>query len=147
LDLRHHLKRMEDVLAQALEHEPSIAELSARTGCERRGSRGRDRRSGSAASCILEEVSEGSEGEATQALAERIGAIDPVFEVYGTAHRRSPGVEALPPELRDILEQRYFQGATPQEVERQLGIAQISGCPPGTAGAGTLAAGVAAKTF
>jgi len=58
-------------------------------------------------------------------LAERIGAIDPVFEVTEQRIVVRQAVEALPPELRDILEQRYFQGATPQEVARQLGIAQI----------------------
>ncbi len=124
-DLRHHMKRMEDVLAQALEREPSIAELSARTGVSEEEVAGAIGVQDLLYPVSLEEVYEGSEGEATQALAERIGAIDPVFEATEQRIVVRQAVEELPSELRNILEQRYFLGATPQEVARQLGIAQI----------------------
>lgn len=124
-DLCHRLKRAADSLAQALEREPSILELSVQLGVSEEEVAGAMNVPDLMHPLSLDQVYEGSEGESTQALADRIGAMDPVFEVAEQRIAVRQAMESLPTELKEILELRYFQGLTPQEVARKIGKSHI----------------------
>jgi RNA polymerase sigma-B factor len=123
-DLRHHLKRMEDALMQELGRSPSVAELAVRAGVSEEEVSDVTGISNALSPLSLDAVYEGSDGEPTQGLLERIGTTDPVFDAAEQRIVVRQAVERLPTDLRRILLRRYFQDRSPQEVARQLGVSQ-----------------------
>jgi RNA polymerase sigma-B factor len=123
-DLCHHLKRMEDALVQELGRAPSVAELAVRAGVSEKEMADATGVSNALRPLSLDAVYEGSEGESTQGLMEKIGTTDPVFEATEQRIAVRQAIDKLPTDLRDILQRLYFQGWTSQEVAWKLGVSQ-----------------------
>jgi RNA polymerase sigma-B factor len=124
-ELRPHVIRMTDTLAQELGREPGIPELAERLDVSEEDVVGAKAVQDMLCPVSLDDLQEGQEGEGAEAVGARIGAIDPQFETLELRIVVRQAMERLPSHLRDILERRYFQGLSEQEVGRQLGVSQM----------------------
>jgi RNA polymerase sigma-B factor len=120
-----HQKRMADALADRLGREPTVAELASWLGVSEEDVAGTMAIKDLLHPLSLDDVREGADGEETEALSGRIGAIDPLFEATEQRIMVGQALAGLPAELRDIIERRYFRGQPPEEVARQVGVSRL----------------------
>jgi RNA polymerase sigma-B factor len=124
-ELRPRLEQARERLAQALGREPTLPELAARLAVSEEEVAGA---LGVQELCYPRPLDEPratpEEGE-PESLAGRIGGADPRLEAVEQRVAVRQAMEALPARLREILQRRYFQGWSQQEVGRELGLSQM----------------------
>jgi RNA polymerase sigma-B factor len=124
-ELRSRLRQVADALAQALGREPSIAEMAAQLGASEQDVVGAMAVQDLLYPRSLEDLQGGPEGEETEALGDRLGALDPWLEAADLRIMLAAALDRLAPRLRRIIERRYFQGFSQQEVARQECLSQM----------------------
>jgi RNA polymerase sigma-B factor len=124
-DLYRPLQRLREHLAPALGREPTEAELAAGLGV------GEEDVAGVLGANELSHLKRLDEPWMTpgdpeaELLAERVGATDPLLEAVEQQIAFQQVMKRLPPRLRNLLQRRYFQGHSQQEVARELGVSQM----------------------
>jgi RNA polymerase sigma-B factor len=124
-ELRPRLRREAEVCAQELGREPTVPELAAHLGVSEEDVAGALGVGDLYHPTSLDEPAEGPEGEGTETLAGRLGAADPLLEAVERRVVVRQAMDGLPKDLREIVEWRYFQGRSQQQVARQLGVSQM----------------------
>jgi RNA polymerase sigma-B factor len=124
-DLRLRLKQAVETVEQGCSREPTVPELAEQLGVSEEDVVGAMGVHELFHPTSLDEPPAGRKGEENELLAGKLGADDPLLEVVELRIALRQAMEALPARLRDILERRYFQGRSQQEVGRALGISQM----------------------
>jgi RNA polymerase sigma-B factor len=124
-DLRPHLMRLAAELVQVLEREPTVPELAERLGVSEEDVAGALGAQEFYRPASLDAMRAGAEGDEYEPLAGQIGAEDPVLEALELRVALQQLLTALPERLSELIQLRYFQGLSQQEVGRRLGISQM----------------------
>jgi RNA polymerase sigma-B factor len=124
-ELRPRLERAREQLAQGLGREPTIGELAAWLAVSEADVAGMFAADESLRLERLDHPRATPEGWATEPLSETIGGADPQFEAVEQHVALQQAMELLPKRLRDVLQRRYFQGRSQQQVGRDLGVSQM----------------------
>jgi RNA polymerase sigma-B factor len=124
-ELRPRLERAREQLEQELGRKPMIVELAARLAVSEE-----DVVSVFAADEFfrlerLDQPRVTPEGWTTEPLSETIGGADPHLEAVEQHLAIRQAMERLPSRLQEVLQRRYFQGRSQQQVSRDLGVSQM----------------------
>jgi RNA polymerase sigma-B factor len=124
-ELGPRLEQARERLAQGLGREPTIPELAARLAVSEEDVAGALGLKELCHPRPLDEPRLTCEGDEPDSLAATIGGADPRLEAVEQRVAVGQAMEALPARLREILQRRYFQGRSQQEVGRALGVSQM----------------------
>jgi RNA polymerase sigma-B factor len=124
-ELRPRLERAREQLAQGLGREPTIDEMAARLAVSEEDVAGVLAAIESFRLERLDHPRATPEGGATEPLSETVGCADPQLEAVEQQVALQQVMMRLPTRLRDVLQRRYFQGCSQQEVGRDLGVSQM----------------------
>ena len=124
-DLRPRLERLAAELVQVLEREPTVPELAERLGVSEEEVAGALGMWEFSRPASLDAIWEGAAGDGPGTGAGQIGVQDPVLETLELRVALQQLLTALPERLRHLIQLRYFQGLSQQEVGRRLGISQM----------------------
>ena len=124
-EMRPRLERAREQLEQELGREPTIGEVAARLTVSEE-----DVAAVLAAQELfrlerLDRPWATPEGLTAEPLAETIGGADPGLEAVEQQIVIRQAMARLPARLRDVLQRRYFQGRSQQQVGRELGVSQM----------------------
>jgi RNA polymerase sigma-B factor len=124
-DLALRISRLRDELEARLGRPPTIAEMARAAGvCEERLIQAMDLRTASA-SLSLGTLIEHPEGEAAVPLADTIGKEDPELQAVEERDRLRRAMDCLLPREREVLQARFYDELSQQEVARQIGLSQM----------------------
>jgi RNA polymerase sigma-B factor len=124
-ELGPRLEQARERLAQGLGREPTIPELAARLAVSEEDVAGALGLKELCHPRPLDELRVTLDGDEPESLAATIGGVDPRLEAMEQRVAVGQAMEALPARLREILQRRYFQGRSQQEVGRELGVSQM----------------------
>ncbi|MFD6357075.1 sigma-70 family RNA polymerase sigma factor [Nocardia tengchongensis] len=114
-----------EVLAQRLRRMPTARELAAELGVELE----EVTQALIAGDCYktesLDNFGDGEESRPSHALVERLGRLEPCYELLDGAMSVRPLLAALPARERQILIWRYFGEMTQSQIAGRLGISQM----------------------
>jgi RNA polymerase sigma-B factor len=124
-ELRPRLERAREQLEQGLGREPTISEIAARLAMSEEDV---------AAVLAADEFSRlerldqpraTPESWTAEPLSETVGCADPRLEAVERHIAIQQAMERLPARLRDVLQRRYYQGGSQQQVGRDLGVSHM----------------------
>jgi RNA polymerase sigma-B factor len=124
-ELSPSVLRLRERLLQALGREPTADELAVRLGVSERHVLGA---LGTLEFYRLESLDVPgltTDGEETESLADRLGEADRRLEMVEQQIALEQVIQRLPSRLREVLQQRYFQGCSQRQVAGNLGISQM----------------------
>jgi RNA polymerase sigma-B factor len=124
-DLRPRVTRLAADLVQVLEREPSVPELAERLGVSEEDVTGALGAQEFYRPASLDALWAGSDGDEYEPLAGQIGVEDPFLEALELRVALQQLLTTLPERLRELIQLRYFQGLSQQEVGRRMGISQM----------------------
>jgi RNA polymerase sigma-B factor len=124
-ELRPRLERAREQLAQGLGREPTLGEMAARLAVREEDVAGVLAAVEFSRFERLDHPRATSEGRPTEPVSETIGCPDPQLEAVEQHVALQQVMMRLPTRLRDVLERRYFQGRSQQQVGRDLGVSQM----------------------
>jgi RNA polymerase sigma-B factor len=124
-ELRPRLEKSRERLARLVAREPTVTELAAHLSVSEADVAG--------ALGIyelyhlqpLDQARTMHEGGEPESLAGTIGFTDPQLEAVEQHVAFQQVMQRLPDRLRQVLQQRYFQGRSQREVARELGVSQM----------------------
>jgi len=124
-ELRPRLEKSRERLARLVAREPTVIELAAHLAVSEADVAG--------ALGIyelyhlqpLDQARTMYEGGEPESLAGTIGFTDPQLEAVEQHVALQQMMQRLPDRLREVLQQRYFQGRSQREVARELGLSQM----------------------
>jgi RNA polymerase sigma-B factor len=123
---RAKVMRAADTLSQELGHPPTIAEIAAHVGAtEEETLQAMD--AGSAYEILPLDTPLHFQGDETEtaSASELVGSLDPRFEAVDQRLAVRSALAALDPPARELLDLRFIQDLTQDEVARRLGISQM----------------------
>jgi RNA polymerase sigma-B factor len=124
-DLYRPLQRLREHLAPALGHEPTDAELATALGVGEEDVVGLLGTNEFTRLKRLDEPWMTPGDEEVELRAERLGGVDPRLEAVEQQVALQQLLLGLPARLQEVLERRFFQGHSQQEVARALGVSQM----------------------
>jgi RNA polymerase sigma-B factor len=124
-DLRPRLTQLSEALAQALGRQPMVSEIAGRLGVSEEDVAGTLGAHNWLHPLSLEEIRASATGEETEALAERVGATDPLLAAVELQILVRQALRELPARLRHVVQRRYFRQRMQMEVSRELGLSQM----------------------
>ena len=122
-ELRLHLARAADDLAQTLDRAPTVADLATRLPLTREEvTEGLIAANGYTANSLDQLADETSEGST---LVERLGHLDPSLDFIVDVASLKPLIAQLTDRERSVLSLRFMQDMTQSQIGAELGISQM----------------------
>jgi RNA polymerase sigma-B factor len=124
-DLRARLRQAEAAFAQETGREPTVAELAARLGASEADVAGTLEAYVLCHPASLGDAYGQRDSPGPERMAGCIGVIDPLLEAAEQRLAFHQAMKELPRRLRQVLQGRFFQGLTQQEVAQAMGLSQM----------------------
>jgi RNA polymerase sigma-B factor len=124
-ELRPRLEKARERLAQSVAREPTVTELSAQLAVSEADVAGALGVYELYHLQPLDQARAMPEGGEPESLAGTIGFTDPRLEAVEQHVAFQQLMQRLPDRLREVLQQRYFQGRSQREVAFELGVSQM----------------------
>jgi RNA polymerase sigma-B factor len=124
-DLRARLRQEEEAFAQETGREPTVAELAARLGASEADVAGTLEAYVLCHPGSLDDAYGQPDSAGPERRAGGVGVNDPRLEAAEQRLALHQAMEELPRRLRKVLQGRFFQGLTQQEVGRAMGLSQM----------------------